>query len=278
MMNRLSLGLLAVALAVAVSTPADAANKEHQQMAADLRMLQEQAQHLANLIGTVTDALKGLNTKLDQQAEANRKSLADQKLVVDNLSNDVRVIREKLDDNNVRIGSLTQEVEALRQAMQQGGAPSASAAEPPPASSTGGSGTSPQPPPSVAVGTSPAKVWDGAYADYTAGQWDLAIIGFEQYIRAFPSSDRADNAQVNIGNAYLNDGKNDKAVEAYDKAIRTYPNGDAVPEAYYKKGLALQNLRQTDRAREAWEFAVKTYPESDGGRMAKQRLDQLGRR
>ena len=82
---------------------------------ADLRMLQEQSQLLQNLIGSVTDALKAVNTRLDQQAETTRKAFADQKLVIDNLTNDVRVIREKLDDNNVRIGSLTQEVESLRQ-------------------------------------------------------------------------------------------------------------------------------------------------------------------
>ena len=86
---------------------------------ADLRMLQEQTQLLQNLIGSVTEALKAVNTRLDQQAEATRKAFADQKLVIDNLTNDVRVIREKLDDNNVRIGSLTQEVDALRQSMQQ---------------------------------------------------------------------------------------------------------------------------------------------------------------
>ena len=42
----------------------------------------------------------------------------DQKLVIDNLTNDVRVIREKLDDNNVRIGSLTQELDSLRQSSE----------------------------------------------------------------------------------------------------------------------------------------------------------------
>ena len=31
----------------------------------------------------------------------------------------MRVIREKVDDNNVRIGSLTQEVESLRTSIQQ---------------------------------------------------------------------------------------------------------------------------------------------------------------
>ena len=78
---------------------------------ADLRMLQEQSQLLQNLLGTLTEALKAVNTRLDQQTEANRKAFADQKLVIDNLTNDVRIIREKLDDNNVRVGSLTQEVE-----------------------------------------------------------------------------------------------------------------------------------------------------------------------
>src|SRR5262245_53441969 len=119
MKNRTSLLILGVALAIAVVTPADAANKEQQQMLADLRILQEQSQQLQNLIGTLTEALKAVTARLDQQTEANRKVAADQKLVIDNLSGDVRVIREKLDDSNVRIGSLTQEVDALRQSVQQ---------------------------------------------------------------------------------------------------------------------------------------------------------------
>src|SRR4051812_41744811 len=114
MKKRFPLLILALAIAVAIVTPADAANKEQQQMLADLRILQEQSQQLQNLIGSLTEALKAVNARLDQQTEANRKTAADQKLVIDNLSGDVRVIREKLDDSNVRIGSLTQEVDALR--------------------------------------------------------------------------------------------------------------------------------------------------------------------
>src|SRR5437660_2516614 len=107
--------ILLVAVLLFTALPAAAANKEHQQLMADLRMLQEQTQLLQNVLGSVTDALKAVNTRLDQQTESNRRAFADQKLVIDNLTNDVRVIREKLDDNNVRIGSLTQEVDALRQ-------------------------------------------------------------------------------------------------------------------------------------------------------------------
>src|SRR5262245_20343101 len=114
--------LVAVAAAlvlIGAAGPASAANKEHQQLMADIRMLQEQTQLLQNLLGQFNEALKAVNTRLDQQSEANRKLAADQKLAIDNLTNDARVIREKLDDNNVRVGSLTQEVDALRQSMQQ---------------------------------------------------------------------------------------------------------------------------------------------------------------
>jgi TolA-binding protein len=272
----------AAALAViflTAASPARAANKEHQQLMADLRILQEQAQLLQNLIGSVTDAIKAVNTRLDQQGETTRKAFADQKLVIDNLSNDVRVIREKLDDNNVRIGSLTQEVDSLRNSLQQTGSrPSGTSdgADPAPA---GGGTTAPSGggSPSGGVGVSPQKLYDSAMGDYYSGQYDLAILGFSDYIKSFPKADLADDAQVNICSAYLQDGKNDKAVEACDLAIRTYPGGDKIPDAYYKKGLALQNLRDVNGAREAWEHVVKSNPDTDAGRLAKQRLEQIKR-
>ena len=280
MTQKIFASLLAGAIVLAAA-PARAANKEHQQLMADLRILQEQSQQLQNLLGTLNDAIKAVNTRLDQQAEATRKAFADQKLVIDNLTNDVRVIREKLDDNNVRIGSLTQEVDSLRQSLQQ-----AAAARPSPtaepdggaaggATSTGGTGAPPAPGPPV--GVSPKQLFESAQSDYYAGSYELAISGFTDYIKSFPKSDQADDAQVNICLAYSQAGKNDKAVEACDLAIRTYPNGDKIPDAYYRKGIALQALRDLNGAREAWDHVVKTNPDSDAGRLAKQRLEQIKR-
>src|SRR4030095_5969983 len=189
---------IVVVLAIAVGTPVPlhAANKEHQQLMADLRMLQEQAQLLQNLIGTVTETLKAVNTRLDQQAETNRKAFADQKLIVDNLTNDVRVIREKLDDNNVRIGSLTQELDSLRQSMQQLSARPAMPTETPDPAARGAASPAPSPPSPTGVGVSPVKLFEAARGDYYAGQYDLAILGFTDYVKSFPKSDNADDAQV----------------------------------------------------------------------------------
>ena len=276
-LSLLGLGVLAVVLAT--TTPADAANKEHQQLMADIRMLQEQSQVLQNLIGQVAEAVKAVNTRIDQQAEATRKAMADQKLVIDNLSNDVRVIREKLDDNNVRLGSLSQEVDALRQALQQAASRPTETPAAGPDSAAGG-----QPPASAGAAqpgvviNSPKQLWDNAFADYTAGNYDLAIIGFDAFIKTFPKSDQADDAQVYICTAYLQQNKNDDAVKACDVAIRTYAGGNAVPEAYYRKALAQRNLKDVAAARSTLEDLMKQFPDSQFAIMGDQVLKQLPRR
>ena len=225
------------ALVLGMPAVSAAANKEQQQMMADLRMLQEQSQQLQNLLAALNESLKATNARvdarLDEQTSVTRKAFADQKLIIDNVTNDLRVVREKVDDNNVRVSSLTQELDALRQAVQQQSSRT-TAIEPGPA----GTGTAPTDSavasgtPPLAIGTSPQKLWDLADADYAAGQWDSAIQSFEMYVQAFPKSDMADDAQIRVGNSYLQDRKYEKAVEAYDTAIRNYPNGNAVPEAY----------------------------------------------
>jgi tol-pal system protein YbgF len=263
---------LAAALVTAAG-PASAANKEHQQLMADIRMLQEQAQQLQNILGTLNETLKAVNARLDDQANASRKAFADQKLIIDTLGSDSRVVREKLDDNNVRIGSLSQEVDALRQAIQQLSSRPATSVESDPAASGGSSAGST---PWGVVALSPQKMQDSAMADYALGEYDLAVEGFQAYIKNFPRSDWADDAQVNICSAYLNQGKYDKAVEACDVAIRTYPNTNAISDAYYRMGLALRSLKQTDRAREAFEYVMKTYPDSNAATLAQQALAQLG--
>src|SRR5438034_10618514 len=103
-MKRAIPSVMALALTVAMAAPAAAIDKEQRQLMADVRMLQEQSQQLQNLINALNaalaEALKAVNQRLDDQANAERKAFADQKLIVDTLSNDLRVVREKVDDTN----------------------------------------------------------------------------------------------------------------------------------------------------------------------------------
>ena len=279
MQMRLTGAILSVALATVFVAPAFAADKETRQMMADIRILQEQSQQLQNLIAAVNETIKAVNTRIDEQTGANRKSFADQKLVIDALANDLRIVREKVDDNNVRVGSLGQELDALRQSVTALSlARSAPAPEPDPASSLDPSApptSTPAPSGAAAVGESPQKLLDSALADYYAGQYDLAILGFESYVKTFPQSPRASFAQLHAGNSQMQLGKYEPAIAAFDVVIRTYPRSNEVPDSYVKKGTALKTLKQIDSAREAFEFVIKNYPDSVAATVAQQRLQEL---
>jgi tol-pal system protein YbgF len=273
-------GFLVAGLLMAAS-PGFAADKAHQQLMAEIRMLQEQQQQLQQLIGGLSDALKTVTAKLDDQNNASRKAFADQKLLIDNVVEGVRVLREKADDTNVRLSTVSQELEAVRQAVSSMPAPGASVPPTPAPGTTGeqpaaGANAPSAPSPAgPAPLISPQKMFDNAYADYTGGQYELAILGFNTYIASFPKSDKADDAQLNIGNALYAAGKYRDAIDAFQKVVSTYPNSDSVALAYYKMGLTYTELRQYDLARKAFETVVQKYATVPEAILAKQRLDSL---
>ena len=267
---------------VVLLTPARAvaADREHQQIMADIRMLQEQTLRLQQLMATLDQTLQVIAGKMDEQADITRKAFADQRLLTDNAATGVRILREKIDDTNVRISSLSQEVEALRIAIPP---------MPPPGMRTQlltdpETGLPIEPafpavapaPAAAAAGVSPQRMYDTAWADYTNGQWVLALQGFEAYIEAFPRSGFADDAQFYIGQTHYADGQFEEAVEAFEQVLLDYPDGDAVPEASYKRGLALDRLGEADRARQAYELVVTNHPDSTMATLAQQALDRLG--
>ena len=267
---------LAAVLTAAAYAPVSAQSREQRQMMADLRILQVQAQEMQNMMGALnqalSDALKTINTRLNEQAESTRRSFAEQKSVIDTLSNDLRIVREKLDDNNVRVGSLAQEVDSLRElitAMPRSGDVGADPGAADPAAAAGG------PPAATGLGTSPQRAYDAALSDYWGSDYELAISGFKAYLSTFPKSERADDAQFYIGQSYYNQGKYAEAADAYGLTIRTYPNSDLLPDAYYKMGESYRNLKQLDRARSAYQFVVKSYRESAAAAQAEQRLQEV---
>ncbi|HTI37832.1 MAG TPA: tol-pal system protein YbgF [Vicinamibacterales bacterium] len=283
--------LAVVALALALLAPGSAyaaANKEHAQLMAEIRMLQEQQQQLQAMLGNLGDAMKALSAKLDDQAGATRKAMADQALTLNGIGDTVRVLREKVDDTTVRVSSVSQEIAALRQALA-----AAQAAAPPPAiapSATGGepgaqptTPSTPVPsasaPPSVSVGQSPQQAFDSAYDDYTASRYDLAIEGFNSFIRAFPRHPRAAEAQFYIGQSYFNEGKYGDARQALQQVIDTYPQSPSAPEAYFKLGQTYERMNQIDLAKRAYETIVKNYPDTTMSViLAKQALERLNRK
>lgn len=273
--------LMSLAILLGLVWPSEAQNREHQQLMADIRILQEQTLQLQSLIHALGDTLSTVTITINEQGNVTRKALADQRVSVGTLSNDLRIVREKIDDSNLRISSLSQEVEALRLSIPRMPVfdpnlmtdlvdPDDPDAEVLPVKP-------PLPPPATGAGMSPRRLYDTAWADYTAGQWPLAIAGFETYIRAFPRSEMTDNAQFFIGESLFSEGRFEEAMAAYNQVITTYASGDAVPLAYYKHGLSLDRMDEPELARESYEYTVMNFPDTDAGRLSQQAIERLDR-
>ncbi len=86
--------LTCLTLTLFATTPLHGADREHEQLMADLRMLQEQTSQLHHLIAALEGTLSTLSVRLDEQDAELRRSFADQKLTTDSMATGVRVLRE----------------------------------------------------------------------------------------------------------------------------------------------------------------------------------------
>ena len=291
-MTRTIATTVAVTLLAAWASPALAQSREHQQLAADLRIIQAQSQEtalaldraLAQLkeLAQLAEAVKSINTRLEALDTSMRKSLADQKVSLDNVGTELRIIKERAHDTNVRIGTLSEEVDALSTAV------SALASAPPPVSDllpADGAAADPAAPvaapaataapPATRSGLTPSRLYSTAWADYTSGNYLQAIENFQRYLTEFPKYEDADDAQFYIAESYMRLKRTPEAVAAYTTVVRDYASGNVVPDAYYRLGEAQRALGQIEAARTSWETVAKKYPDSNSGILASQRLQGL---
>jgi TolA-binding protein len=280
---------VAAALWAGAAAPAAAQNKEHQQQAAELRILQEQQVQLAlsieKLAQSLTEAVKAFNTRIDQTNERITKGFADQGLVLGPIGRDAQIMRERSQETSTRIGELTAEVRALRGDVQALAARPIMVAPPPdPLDPNAPAPLNPSttqtiPPPAaapVALGLSPAQVFGQATGDYANGLWDVAVEGFQTFLKNWPTDDRADDAQQGIGDALYSSNKFEEAIAAYNLVIQNYPKGDQVGWAYYKRAIVQVRLGRNADALASYQLAIKTGDEAVA-QLAKQRLDGMTR-
>jgi tol-pal system protein YbgF len=119
------------------------------------------------------------------------------------------------------------------------------------------------------------KLYDTAYEDYVRQSYPLARSEFEEYLRRFPETDLADNAQYWIGECFFAEGKYEQAADAFKKVIERYPTGNKVPRAMLKAGYALLQLGQDTEAKDMFQQVMDAYPLSSEADQAKMKLRAL---
>lgn len=252
----------------------------------DLADVQQQLRAVERRQGETLDRLGAVEaTVRDEERQLTREDFADLSLLAKENGRQLAVVQEQLEDANRRMDRLSMELDETRelgrraaelQALGMGASPSAEPddADSGRSASSGATGA----PNRGAAGAVPdaEELYNSAYADFSKGNYSLAISGFEEYADRFRTSDLADNALYWVGECYYSQGSFDEAVRAFDRMLATHPNSDRAASANLKKGLAYLEQNQIGKAIVQLRFVWDTYPSSDEARIARDKLLSLG--
>jgi tol-pal system protein YbgF len=257
--------------------------------------------------------LEKLNQRLGLDRQA---GMADVEVRMEGMDEDLRVLFENLNDMDSRLRRLSERVDlALAtmyrpQAGEPGMAQSASGsgagpttppmdepypnddqpaddwttAEAPtgrPEAPTGipqppAAGEQPAPGAPAAPAVDPEELYQTAYTDFARGNYELAILGFQDYVTRFPDTDLADNAQYWIGECHYSLERYPQSVQAFQEVSVRFPEADKVPDALLKKGYALIEMNQIQEGIRELQGLISRHPRSNAARIARQRLRSMG--
>ena len=276
------------------------ASKEIQELQRDVAMLQDQVRTMQKdfgdrlvtmqtLVQTTMDGVTRINNQMSgmervfndamkqqQQSVSGPVLAVGQKL--DQMSEDFRAVRESVLDMNTRMGKLDAKLADLQNLVNTIRTP-----PPPPPGSTDTTGnpipgqTTPAqsgPPAGVSADT----LYSNAVRDNSTGKYDLALQEFSDYLKYFPTTAFAANAQYYIGD--INYKRNDypSALQAFDAVLERFPDGSKTGDAHYMKGLCYVKQGRNDSAAAEFRTVAREYADVDPdlAAKAKARLREMG--
>lgn len=207
----------------------------------------------------ILERIEQLERMIEDQEQYMRSSTADSHARMDELLAELQYLRGQVADSGERMGDLSRRVESVTWKVV------------PPDTISGeraveGTGMR---------GPTPDEIYDTAYLDLTRGSYSLAIDGFEEYLRSFPNTELADNAQYWIGECYYAQRDYFKAIEEFGKVLDLHPHGDKVPAAMVKLGMSYIEVRDRASAKKMLRQVVELYPHTDEAALARERLSAL---
>jgi len=238
------------------------AQSEMELMRASLADTRANLQQLQREFGVLKENIEETRYQVGRQiGQSNLQG--DQRIKV--LESRVAKLDEVVKAQELQLKLREEELNKLREATQGLQAPPAAAAEP--------------------AGLL-AEVWAGeteavkrdyeiAWSALDKKDYRLAIQRFRDFIKRYPKSNLADNAQYWIGESHYALREFDRAILEFDAVRRNYPQGEKVPAALLKQGYSFAELGEKVNARLILQDVIEKYPQSAEALKAKQKLKTL---
>ncbi len=226
-----------------------------------------------------SERLERLENRLGSSNSIEREEFADMRADLDQIARSVAVVEERIADTNRRMDGLSQSLQEVKElTRRQGSVASQGDLYPRTPSDLGEGGGPAGGGPATATGAlpDPQELYNASYADFSKGNYELAIAGFQEYATRFPDSDLADNALFWVGECHYSQGDFDRAVEWFDRVLGQYPDSDRAAAADLKKGLAYLEQNKIGAAIVQLRHVLDKYPSSDESRVARDKLASLG--
>ncbi|QDD88882.1 tol-pal system protein YbgF [Pseudomonas oryzihabitans] len=152
----------------------------------------------------------------------------------------------------------------------QGGAIAANSTPTPPAAANA--------PAASSEPADPAKeklYYEAAFDLIKSKDFDKASQAFNAFLRKYPNSQYAGNAQYWLGEVNLAKGDLQAAGQAFARVSQAYPTSNKVPDSLYKLAGVEQKLGRTDRAKGMYQQVISQYPGTSAAQLAQRDLKSL---
>jgi len=109
------------------------------------------------------------------------------------------------------------------------------------------------------------------------GRYNKAKTAFKEFLKKYPNSSYAGNAQYWSGEANYVTRQFATAMKEFKQVVTRYPASNKVPDAMLKLGYTFYETRQMDNAKQVLNELVKRFSKSTAARLAKKRLKRMKR-
>lgn len=238
---------------------------------ATITVLVQQALDSSNKSNTaVAVSERGVGERFDKLERGLLAPVANVSSKMDQLTGEFQAVRTDMADLTTRLDKLQAQMtdlKTMQSTMQERPAP------PPAGGFAPQSSAAPAGPP---PGMTAESLYSTAFRDRSAGNLDLAMSQFTDYLRFYGDTNLAPNAQFYIGEISYNKNDMESAVRAFDQVLEKYPENNKTPDAMYMKGKALAKGGQRTQAAEEFRQLLKRYPRSELASKATAELKTLG--
>jgi tol-pal system protein YbgF len=216
------------------------------------RMLNENNSGIRSLVEQLNDQVAKANLLLDKVATSLQEQAASQNSQDSEVVPEIRALSSKIDEMIPVLSAISNQVSELKvqsKPINQILPTNVSASD---------------------------ATFNQALNDLIGGDSDVAIEGFNAYLKFFPTGDKADAATYYIGEAQYNMNRYPQAMESFTQIIEKSSDLGRVASALYKRGKSALAMDMKDSAIADFNEVIKRFPEAPEASLSKAELQSLG--